>query len=187
MAAMITKRVGTFPAFRRGLGIAVMSAAAGLLAGCVPMPRIARPAPAPRFDAIDFFTGHTEGRASLKVIFGKRHPVAVHGMGVMESDGTLLLDQIVEEAGQPSKKRQWRIRETTPDHYAGTLSDATGGVTGVTRGDRLELRFTMKGGFQAKQLLTLRPDGKAAHNVLIVRKFGMTVAVLDETITWVGP
>lgn len=157
-----------------------------LLAGCVPIPRIARPAPAPRFGAIDFFTGHTEGRASLKVIFGKRHPVAVHGMGVVDSDGTLLLDQIVEEAGQPPKKRQWRIRETSPDHYAGTLSDATGGVTGVTRGDRLVLRFTMKGGFQAKQLLTLQPGGQAAHNVLIVRKLGITVAALEETITRVG-
>jgi hypothetical protein len=45
----------------------------------------------------------------------------------------------------------------------------------------------MKGGFRAKQLLTLRPDGRSAHNVLVVRKFGVTVAVLDEVIERVEP
>jgi hypothetical protein len=164
-----------------------MGAAALTLCACVPIPRLARPAPAPHFAAIDFFTGQTEGRATVKVIMRKRQPVAVHGMGRVESDGTLVLDQIVEEAGKAPRKRQWRIRETSPDHYAGTLSDATAGVTGVTKGDRLTLRFTMKGGFRAKQLLTLRPDGRSAHNVLVVRKFGVTVAVLDEVIERVEP
>ncbi len=161
----------------------VLVSSAVLLGGCVPMPRIERVAPAPRFAATEFFTGRTEGRATLRVIMRKPTPVAVHGMGRVESDGTLVLDQIVGEAGKPPKKRQWRIRETSPDHYAGTLSDATGGVTGVARGDHLVLRFTMKGGFRAKQFLTLRPDGQSAHNVMVVRKMGMTVAVLDEVIT----
>lgn len=161
----------------------LLVASAVLLGGCMPMPRIERMAPAPRFAATEFFTGRTEGRATLRVIMRAPKPVAVHGTGVVESDGTLVLDQIVEEAGKPPKKRQWRIRETSPDHYAGTLSDATGGVTGVARGDHLVLRFTMKGGFRAKQFLTLRPDGQSAHNVMVVRKMGMTVAVLDEVIT----
>lgn len=163
-------------------GIALASSVSAL-AGCVPMPRIERAAPAPHFAAAEFFTGKTEGRATLRVIMRKPAPVAVHGMGRVESDGTLVLDQIVEQAGKPLKKRQWRIRETSPDHYVGTLSDATGGVTGVVRGDKLVLRFTMKGGFRAKQFLTLRPDRKSAHNVMVVRKIGMTVAVLDEVIT----
>ncbi|MBX9730297.1 MAG: DUF3833 family protein [Sphingomonas sp.] len=157
-----------------------------LLSGCVAMPRLERVAPAPRFAATDFFAGQTEGRATVKVILRARHPVAVHGTGHLAPDGNLVLDQLVEEAGQPPKKRQWRIRETSPDHYAGTLSDAISGVTGVTRGNRLVLRFTMQGGYRAKQFLTLRPDGQSAHNVMVVRKFGITVAVLDEIITRVG-
>ncbi len=167
---------------RKAASIALVSSVLAI-GGCVSMPRIERPAPAPRFAATEFFNGRTEGRATLKVIMRQAKPVAVHGMGRMERDGTLVLDQIVEEGGKPPKKRQWRIRETTPDHYVGTLSDATGGVTGVTKGDRLVLRFTMKGGFRAKQFLTLRPDGKSAHNVMVVRKLGMNVAVLDEVIT----
>ena len=166
----------------RAAGIALVASTV-LLGGCVPMPRIERVAPAPRFAATEFFTGRTEGRATLRVITRKATPIAVHGIGRLGSDGTLVLDQIVDEVGKPPKKRQWRIRETSPDHYAGTLSDATGGVTGVTKGDRLVLRFTMKGGFRAKQFLTLRPDGQSAHNVMVVRKFGVTVAVLDEVIT----
>ncbi len=187
MNELITDQAEPHAALRRTATPMIVTAGAMLLTACVPMPHLARPSPAPRFVAIDFFTGRTEGRATVKVVMRKRHPVAVHGMGVVSPDGTLVLDQIVEEAGQPPKKRQWHIRETSPDHYAGTLSDATAGVTGVARGDRLVLRFMMKGGFRAKQLLTLRPDGQAAHNVLIVRKLGMTVAVLDETITRVAP
>jgi len=146
------------------------------------MPRLERIAPAPHFGAIAFFAGQTEGRATLRVIRRQPKAVAVHGMGVVGSDGSLVLDQLVEETGRPPKKRQWRIRETTLDHYAGTLTDSPGGVTGVAQGDRLVLRFTMKGGYRAKQFLTLHPDGQSAHNVMVVRKMGMTVAVLDEII-----
>ncbi|OYY76835.1 MAG: hypothetical protein B7Y43_13065 [Sphingomonas sp. 28-62-20] len=171
---------------RRSMGLLLVLGMM-LLSGCVAMPRLERVAPAPHFAATDFFAGQTEGRATVKVILRTRHPVAVHGTGHLEPDGSLVLDQMVEEAGQPAKKRQWRIRETAPDHYTGTLSDAISGVTGVTRGNRLVLRFTMKGGYRAKQFLTLRPDGQSAHNVMVVRKFGITVAVLDEIITRVGP
>lgn len=158
-----------------------------MLGGCVSVPRMAPAAPVPQFSAIDFFTGPTEGRASLKIIFSKRHPVIVHGKGVEGADGMLTLDQTVEEAGKAPRQRQWLIRETQPNRYAGTLTDAVGGVIGQTRGNKLTLRFTMKGGYRTKQLLTLAPDGQSAHNVLIVRKFGLTVAVLDETIRKLAP
>ena len=39
-----------------------------------------------------------------------------------------------------------------------------------------------EGRLPTDQWLTLAPDGQSAHNILIVRKFGVTVAVLDETI-----
>lgn len=41
----------------------------------------------------------------------------------------------------------------------------------------------MKGGFATQQWLVLAPDGRSAHNVMVVTKLGVRVAVLDETIT----
>jgi hypothetical protein len=55
-------------------------------------------------------------------------------------------------------------------------------VTGVVAGNRLHLSFRMRGGMDVDQWLTLAPGGRSAKNVLRVRKFGVTVAALDETI-----
>lgn len=153
------------------------------LAAIVALSAPQTPPPAPIFYVASFFNGRTEGAGQLRKMFGKRQPVRVRGRGRLEADGTLVLDQTVERPGMPSKDRQWRIRETSPGRYTGTLSDATGPVTGVVTGNRLQLSFRMKGGLDAQQALTLAPDGRSAHNILTVRKFGMVVATLDETIT----
>jgi hypothetical protein len=39
---------------------------------------------------------------------------------------------------------------------------------------------------QAEQFLALQPGGTVAQNVMIVRKMGVAVARLDETITRLG-
>ncbi len=64
----------------------------------------------------------------------------------------------------------------------GGLSDAAGPVTGRIEGNRLHLRFSMNGGLRADQWLALQPGGQMLHNVMIVRKFGLPVARLDEVI-----
>lgn len=71
---------------------------------------------------------------------------------------------------------------TAPGHYVGTLTDASGPVTGNVTGNRLDSRFRMKTGLRVEQVLDLSPDRKSAHNRLTVRKFGMVVVTLDETI-----
>jgi hypothetical protein len=139
-------------------------------------------APPPSFDAIRFFQGATRGEGRLKVILRSGQRVSVAGRGRMEGD-TLVLDQIVTREGTDPKPRQWRIRATTPGHYTGTLTDAKGAISGETIGDRLHLRFTSTGGFAVEQWLTLSPDGRSAQNRLTARRFGVTVATLDETIT----
>lgn len=155
------------------------------LSGCVSAPRgVSEPiaaAPQPRFDALAFFTGHSEGRAKLKKIFSAPVDVRVVSEGRVEA-GTLHLVQTVQEGTKPARRRTWTMRETSPGHYRGTLSDAEGNVTGETDGNRLHLSFTMKGGFPAEQWLTLSPDGHRAHNVMTVRKLGVTVGVLVEDI-----
>lgn len=174
------KRVSLLPAF---LPLAPLL----LATACVAEPPREPVSPAPLFDALAFFDGRAEGVASLKVIFAAAHTIRVHSHGVRQTDGSLVLDQIVEEAGKKPRTRQWHIRETSPNHYAGTLSDAASAITGETSGNRLHLHFTMKGGMDTNQWLTLAPDGQSAHNIMVVRKLGLTLAVLDETITRTAP
>ena len=150
------------------------------LAACAPA--IPAAAPAPVFDPLTFFAGATEGTARLKIVMRAARAVRVEGRGRVEPDGTLILDQVVAQEGKPATRRQWRIRRTGPSTYAGTLSDAVGPVAGAVTGNRLHLRFTMKGGLATDQWLTLGPDGRSAENLLTARKFGVTVARLDETI-----
>ena len=43
--------------------------------------------------------------------------------------------------------------------------------------------FAMKGGLKAEQWLYLKRGGQVAKNVMVIRKFGIPVARLTETIT----
>jgi hypothetical protein len=139
-------------------------------------------APAPTFDAIRFFTGATEGTARMKVALGRTRAVRVQGRGRVEPDGTLVLDQVVAREGSPATRRSWRIREDSPGHYTGTLTDAVGPITGETVGNRLRLNYQAKHGVAVEQWLTLADDGRSAANSLTARKLGITVATLEETI-----
>jgi hypothetical protein len=148
-------------------------------------PQSAAPAPAPRFDPLLFFNGLSRGEGRLKVAMRARQLVNVRSSGERRGN-TLVVEQRIEEEGKPARERTWEIREVSPGRYSGTLSDAAGPVTGETRGNRLHLSFKMKGGLKADQWLTLAPDGQSAHNILKVRKLGVVVATLDETIRRTG-
>ena len=152
------------------------------LAAFAPAPAPQVPSAAKPFDAIRFFDGRTEGQGVLKVALRSPATIRVQSRGRVQTDGTLSVRQTVSEGDKPARTREWRIRELSPGRYAGTLSDASGPVAGEAVGNRLHLRFRMKGGLDAEQWLTLAPGGRSAHNVMRVRKFGLTVASLDETI-----
>jgi hypothetical protein len=142
-------------------------------------------APAQRFDPLLFFNGLSRGEGRLKVAMRARQLVNVRSSGERRGN-TLVVEQRIEEEGKPARERTWEIREVSPGRYTGTLSDAAGPVTGETRGNRLHLSFKVKGGLKADQWLTLAPDGQSAHNILKVRKLGVVVATLDETIRRTG-
>ena len=153
------------------------------LAACVSAPPDARlEAPAPAFDAVRFFDGRTRGEGELKTALSRARAVHVAGSGHVEADGTLVLDQSVAREGAKPERREWRIRPDGHGRYTGTLSDAAGTVTGETVGNRLHLAFPMKGGLRAEQWLYLQPDGQTAINRMTIRKFGVPVAALRETI-----
>ncbi len=154
------------------------------LSGCVSAGRLppAR-ADAPALDALAFFTGHSRGEGTLNIALRRTRAVTVASVGRWGSGGGLILDQTVTLAGQPATQRQWQLRRDGPSGVAGSLSDAAGPVTGRIEGNRLHLRFIMKGGLRADQWLALQPGGHVLHNVMIVRKWGLPLARLDEVIT----
>jgi hypothetical protein len=135
---------------------------------------------------VRFFSGDTKSEGTLKVTLQSPHTIRVQGNGHVEADGLLVLHQTVEQDGKVVRTREWRIREVSPGRYGGTLSDASGPVTGEISGNELHLAFRMKGGLDAQQWITFAPDARSAHNIMRVTKFGITFARLDETIRKVG-
>ncbi len=158
-----------------------------LAAACVSAPpRAGLARPTPVFDPAIFFAGRTEGEGRLRIALRHAKAVRVHGRGHSSPDGTLVLDQTVEPEGDKPTTRQWRLRQTAPGRWQGTLSDAAGPVLATVQGNALHITFPMKGGLEAEQWLYLTPDGQTARNRMTVHKFGAGVAALSETIRRTG-
>lgn len=147
-----------------------------------PVRLAAEAVPAPASDPVAFFTGSTEGSGQLRKMFSSAHRIVTHGRGVMRADGMLVLDHRVEEQGEAVRVRQWQLRQTSPGHFSGSVSDASGPVSGTFAGNRLLVQYTMRGGMRVEQVLTIAAGGQSASNVVKISKFGMTVATLTETI-----
>ena len=79
--------------------------------------------------------------------------------------------------------RSWNLRPISATTLTGTLTDASGPVSGSMTGNSLSLAYPMKGGLSATQTLILQPGGRVLVNHMIVRKFGFTVATIEERIT----
>lgn len=141
---------------------------------------------APGFDPLAFFEGRTRGAGELNIILNQPRSLTVEGTGCVRRDGTLVLRQRVEEEGRRPRTRRWEIRRTGPTSYAGTLSDATGPVRAEANGNRLRIRYPSGAGV-VEQWLTLSPDGRTAQNRLTVKRLGVVVARVDETIRKYGP
>ncbi len=133
-------------------------------------------APAPSESPLAFFEGRTVSEGTTKVVMRKPYQARSQGVGRIEADGTLNLVQQVQESGQPSKERRWRIRQVAPNRFAGTMSEAVGPVEVEKVGPRFRFRFRMKGGLAVEQWLTPLADGMSAKSTLVVRKLGISVA-----------
>ena len=137
----------------------------------------------PALNPLVFFTGGSQGRGTIKIVFKTAQPLHVVSRGQADGKGGIILDQQVRQGDAPPKTRRWLLKPTSATTLTGTLSDASGPVTGTVKGAVMTLAYPMKGGLEARQTLTLQPGGKILHNIMTVRKFGMTVARIDETIT----
>ena len=144
-------------------------------------------ASAPVFQPEHFFLGRTEGRGTIKSKFARPGTLVVRSNGHVEKDGTLVLAQTVERPGEPVESRLWRFRKAGAGIYRGTITNAVGPVTGEVSGNCLRLRYKMKrGGLHAEQHIYLQPGGRSAFNRMTVKKFGLTVATVEETIRKLG-
>ena len=129
-----------------------------------------------------FFTGRTEGQGIVHVMLSGRHSVRDHSRGHMDRAGALVLDQVVEEEGKPARRRQWRLVRAGANRVSGTISDASGPVTGELAGNVLHLRYRSAEGPSVEQWITFHAGGRTAHNRMIFRRFGLSVATLEGTI-----
>lgn len=128
-----------------------------------------------------FFVGRTQGEGIVRIMLSGSHSVRVHSRGRMER-GALILEQRVEEEGKPVRNRSWRLVRSSANRLSGTLSDARGAVTGELEGNVLHLSYRSAEGPSVEQWITFHPGGRTAHNRMTFRRFGMTVARVEETI-----
>lgn len=163
--------------------IAASLALAGVLGGGPVPERATAAAPAATFDPSAFFTGRTESRGTLKQMLSSTKQTRVTTFGTMKAGRVLTLDQKVWIGDDPVKNRTWELREPEPGRIEGSISDATSPVKGTVKGAVMTLAYKLEGGLSVSQTVTLQPGGQSARNVMKIRKLGIVVATLEETIT----
>jgi hypothetical protein len=81
------------------------------------------------------------------------------------------------------RTRKWVMHPAGPNHFTGTLSDATGPVDLVVNGNSATVRYIMTDGrLSVVQQMRLQGDGRTLSNHVVAKKFGVTFAHVDGTI-----
>ncbi len=132
---------------------------------------------------VAFFTGTTVSRGNIKELMSSAKQTRAVSVGTMQPDGSLMITQTVEIGDDPVRNRTWRLREAGDGKVTGTISDATSPVKGTLSGNAMTLSYRLEGGLKVSQVLTIAADGKTCSNEMKIRKFGIVVARLSETIT----
>ena len=156
-----------------------------VLPGCLPS-LAARPsvAPAPTFDPVAFFTGHTHGEGVLEQRFVDGRRISVEGNGHANADGSFQLDQTITDASGAVEARRWILRRRDSTSWTARLSDASGDVTAESTGNLFHLRYQIRSPrVFMEQWLYLQPDGRSLLNFAEVTVLGIPYARLSETIT----
>lgn len=133
------------------------------------------------FNPVDFFRGRSHGTGTLKIIFRSPEVIQVDSLGTAQKDGSLVLEQVIHEPGKAARTRYWRLRQTAPDSFEGTLTDAASPVRVDVARQGIRIRYTGKDHLNFDQLLTAASP-REVHNHMRVRRFGIIVAHFDEVI-----
>ena len=169
-----------------GIFLRVSCAGLGLAVGGCQAERDLPAASHAVFDPIALLSGRSEGKGHLKPLLGSAVAVAVQSRGLRRGE-TLVLDQIIKQGSKPPRVRRWTMLPAGPGRYSGTLTDASGPVQVDVTGPRARIRYRMTNGLEIDQRLALQSDGRTVLNRLEVRKLGLRVAVLNETIRKLEP
>jgi len=129
-----------------------------------------------------FFVGRTAGSGTIRIALAGQHGFRARSVGRLDRSGALVLDQVVEEEGKAARRRTWRLVRSGANRISGTLSDARGPVSGEIAGRVLSLRYTPAEGGSVDQRITFHPNGRTAENRMTIRRFGVPVATVEETI-----
>lgn len=129
-----------------------------------------------------FFLGRTEGSGTVHIMLSGRHAVRHRSRGRLDRAGALIMDEVLEEEGKPARRRSWRLARAAGNRITGTISDASGPVTGEIEGNVLHLRYRLAEGPSVEQWITVHPGGRIATNRMTVRRFGLRVATVEEVI-----
>jgi len=133
------------------------------------------------FNPVEFFQGRTHGDGTLKIIFQSPKRMTVDSQGSTEKDGSLVLKQTIHEPGKPPRTRYWRLKQTGPNRFEGTLTDAASAVRVDVVKERVRIRYKGKDHLDFDQWLA--PKGpREVSNTMRVKRFGLTVAHFDEII-----
>jgi hypothetical protein len=133
------------------------------------------------FNPVEFFRGRTQSDGRLKIMLQAPKTIKVDSLGRAEADGTLVLEQVIRQPGKAPRTRYWRLRQTAPNRFEGTLSDAAGPVRIDQQGDRLHIRYKAKDNLDFESWLTAAGT-RQVNNRTRVKRFGITVAHVDEVI-----
>jgi hypothetical protein len=135
-----------------------------------------------KLDMLAFFAGRTHSESALKVVLKKPVPLIVDSVGGKGDRGDFVMIDTVHEGDKPVRQRKWIMRQTGPNRFGGTLTDAVGPVDVQIAGDTAMIRYVMKGGLKIEQELKLQPDGKTLTNHVVAKKLGMKFARVDGTV-----
>jgi len=138
--------------------------------------------PQPALDPLDFFTGEVRGEGTIKVMMKLATSMRSEVRGTPDGKGGLILDQKVHQGAKPVRISRWVLRPTSKTTLTGTATDSAGPIVGDLRGNRLHLKYKTKDGLAFEQWMYLQPDRRTMLNRITVRKWGMVVAKIDETI-----
>ena len=133
------------------------------------------------FNPVEFFRGRTHGEGTLKIIFQSPKKMTVDSEGAADKDGSLVLKQVIHEPGKPPRTRYWRMRQTGPNRFEGTLTDAASPVQVDVTKEGIRIQYTGQDHLNFDQLL-VQVSPSEVHDQIRVKRFGIIVAHFDETI-----
>ena len=136
----------------------------------------------PKLDMLAFFTGKTRAENTLKVAFKGPVKLIVDSIGGKGDRGDFVMIDTVHEGDKPVRQRKWVMRQTAPNRFGGTLTDASGPVDIEIDGDSATIRYSMSGGLKIEQHLQLQADGRTLTNRVVARKVGLTFAHVDGVV-----